>query len=203
MKKTLNRVCICLTAAVLIWCAGIIADRKTLNEDIIRLHVVANSDSTEDQSIKLRVRDAVVDSLKDAMADVSDVEAAKEYILENLPKIQEVANRTLRSCGVEPDAIVTLAKEAFDTRYYDTFQLPAGVYHSLRITIGQGEGKNWWCVVFPGLCIPDTVSGFEDMAVGAGFDSPLTAALEGEDGYEIRFFLLDKLGELENMFFQE
>ena len=86
---------------------------------------------------------------------------------------------------------------------YETFRLPAGVYESLRIVIGTGEGHNWWCVVFPSLCIPATSSGFADIAVGAGFDSSLTAALEGQAGYEIRFYLLDQLGRLENIFFQE
>lgn len=202
MKKMIKRVSICLTIAVLIWCGSVVADRKTLNEELIRLHVVANSDSEEDQAIKLQVRDAVVESLQSAMEDMADIGEARAYLEENLPKIQAVANQVLTSAGVNADAVVTLAKEAFDTRYYDTFTLPAGVYESLRITIGEGEGHNWWCVVFPSLCMPATTSGFEDVAAGAGFDDALTATLEGQEGYEIRFFLLDKLGELENMLFQ-
>ena len=91
--------------------------------------------------------------------------------------------------------MVTLGKEVFDTRYYDTFTLPAGVYEALRITIGEGQGKNWWCVVFPTLCVPATSDGFEDVAAGAGFPDALTSALEGESGYELRFFLLDLLGK--------
>ena len=201
MKKIVKRIGFCMAVSVLIWCFGVISDRKSLNENLIRLHVVANSDSAEDQSIKLQVRDAVVESLQDAMKDMGNVEEAKAYIQENIPKIQEVANRVLTQAGVDADAVVTLAKETFDTRYYDTFKLPAGIYEALRITIGEGEGKNWWCVVFPGLCIPATSSGFADVAAGAGFDECLVSTLEGE--YEIRFFLLDKLGELENILFQE
>ena len=202
MKKIMKRVSICLAVAVLIWAGGLICDRKTLNEELIRLHVVANSDSEEDQAIKMRVRDAVVESLKETMSDIADVEEAKTYIRENLPKIQSVANQVLSSAGVEADAVVTLGKEVFDTRHYDTFSLPAGVYESLRIIIGEGQGHNWWCVVFPSLCIPATSAGFEEVAAGAGFDEDLTAALEEESGYEIRFFLLDKLGELENKLFR-
>ena len=94
---------------------------------------------------------------------------------------------------------MTLQKEVFDTRVYDTFTLPAGVYEALRITIGSGEGKNWWCVVFPTLCVPATSEGFEDVAAGAGFPESLTKSLEGE--YEIRFYLLDLLGKLEGYLF--
>ncbi len=202
MRKMIKRVGLCLSIAVLIWCGSVIADRKTLNEELIRLHVVANSDSEEDQAIKLRVRDAVVESLQSAMAGVGDIEEAKAYIADNLPKIQEIANQVLTKAGVDADAVVTLGKECFDTRYYDTFTLPAGVYESLRITIGEGEGHNWWCVVFPSLCLPATSEGFADVAAGAGFDDALTATLKGESEYEIRFFLLDKLGKLENMLFQ-
>lgn len=201
MKKMINRLGICLSICVLIWLGALITDRQKLNEELIRLHVVANSDSPEDQAIKLQVRDAVTESLREEMAHIGDIGQAKAYIRENLPKIQMLANRVLESAGVEADAVVTLGKETFDTRYYDTFQLPAGVYESLRIIIGEGQGKNWWCVVFPSLCLPATSDGFEAVAAGAGFDDALTAALEGKQGYEIRFFLLDFLGRVENKFF--
>lgn len=203
MKKCVNCFLICLFVAVLIWFVNLFADRQKLNEELIRLHVVANSDSAADQEIKLQVRDAVAESLREAMGDLGDAQAAKTYIRENLPKITAVANRVLENCGVEADAVVSLGKERFHTRIYDTFRLPAGVYESLRITIGEGEGKNWWCVVFPGLCLPETTSGFEAVAAGAGFGEPLLGALTEKEGYEIRFFLLDLLGELENKFFPE
>ena len=202
MKKMKNCLLFCLSICVLIWIVSVVSDRQKLNEELIRLHVVANSDSREDQAVKLQVRDAVVESLQEAMADIADVEEAKAYLQENLPKIQSVANQVLTACGVELDAVVTLAKETFDTRYYDTFKLPAGVYESLRITIGEGEGKNWWCVVFPSLCLPATSQGFEAVAAGAGFEDALLGALEGEQSYEVRFYLLDLLGKLENKFFR-
>ena len=201
MRKLTKRVAFCLMIAVLIFLSGILADRNVLHNSLIRLHVVANSDDPEDQAIKLQVRDAVVRSLQSAMTDIADVEQAKAYLQENLPKIRTVANQALQKAGVEMDAVVTLAEEAFSTRFYDTFTLPAGVYQALRITIGEGEGQNWWCVVFPSLCLPATTDGFEDVAAGAGFEDTLTATLTGKSGYEIRFYLLDKLGELENMFF--
>lgn len=202
MKKLMKRVGICLILVTLVWCGTLIADRQRLNEELIRLHVVANSDSEEDQSIKLQVRDAVTKSLQSDLAKVADVEEAKAYLKANLPKIQAVANETLAKAGFDGEAVVTLCKEAFETRYYDTFTLPAGVYEALRITIGEGEGHNWWCVVFPSLCVPATTSGFADTAAGAGFPETLSGALTGEEEYEVRFFCLDALGKLENLFFR-
>lgn len=203
MKKIIGWIRFFLILWVLMWCADMVLQRQMLNENLIRLHVVANSDSEEDQAIKLQVRDAVMESLRSAMADIDNVTEAKAYVRDHLPEIQRIANEVLIRAGQAGSAVVTLAREQFDTRTYETFRLPAGVYESLRIVIGTGEGHNWWCVVFPSLCIPATSSGFADIAVGAGFDSSLTAALEGQAGYEIRFYLLDQLGRLENIFFQE
>lgn len=200
MKKWLKRMGICLLIALAAWSGTLLADRKKLSEDLIRLHVVANSDSREDQNIKLQVRDAVTESLREALANVKDVDQAKEYLTENLPKIQEIANTALEKAGYDQETVVTLCREAFDTRIYDTFTLPAGVYESLRITIGEGKGHNWWCVVFPTLCVPATMEGFADTAAGAGFPDSLTGALTGEEEYEVRFYLLDALGRVENYF---
>lgn len=202
MRKLARRIGICFLFAAIIWCGTLLSDRERLNQDLIRLHVVANSDSEEDQAIKLMVRDAVTKSLQADLANIADVEEAKAYLQDNLPKIQTAAQEALEAVGCDLDAVVSLCREAFDTRYYDTFTLPAGVYEALRITIGSGEGKNWWCVVFPSLCIPATSDGFEDVAAGAGFPEALNNALTGEEGYEIRFFLLDTLGKLENMLFE-
>lgn len=199
MKKLIKCVFACALLAAFVWCGTIIADRQRLNEELIRLHVVANSDSVEDQELKLLVRDAIITSLRQALADVGDTEQAKEYLQENLPKLQELANRTLDAAGSAQRAVVTLCREGFPTRQYDTFSLPAGIYEALRVTIGDGAGKNWWCVVFPSLCVPQTSQGFSDTAAGAGFPDALSGALTGEEPYQIRFYLLDKLGELEKI----
>lgn len=199
MKKGLKRIGICFLLAAFVWAGTLIADRQKLREELVRLHVVAASDSEEDQSIKLQVRDAVVESLREEMQNLKDAEQAKAYLQENLPKIEALTNRVLREAGCGDVATVSLAVEEFAARVYDTFTLPAGLYDALRITIGEGEGKNWWCVVFPSLCVPATSEGFEETASCAGFPDSLTAALEGKDGYEIRFFLLDALGKIENL----
>ena len=201
MRKLWNRILLCAVLASAVWGFGLMADREVLKEELIRFHVVANSDSREDQEVKLQVRDAVIAGIGAELEKIADAQEAKLYLQKNLPKIQQLANDTLVAAGFEPTAVVSLCREAFDTRVYDTFALPAGVYEALRITIGEGKGHNWWCVTFPGLCLPATSDGFKAEAAGAGFSDTLTETLTGEEGYEVRFFLLDALGTLENMFF--
>lgn len=197
MKKIWKRIVLCACITGCIWAWGLISDRQKLHDEILRLHVVADSDSAEDQAIKLRVRDAVLESISRDLAQVTDLDQARAYIRENLPKIEAAANACLEALGCGDTAVATLQEELFDTRVYDTFSLPAGIYEALKITIGSGEGKNWWCVAFPTLCVPATAEGFEEAAVSAGFSETLTQTLEGE--YEIRFYLLDLLGKLEGI----
>ena len=203
MKKCLKRVLICFLLAAFFWCGALIADRQQLRSELVRLHVVANSDSPCDQEIKLQVRDAVIRCVETDLQNIADIGKAKQYLRENLPKIQTAANEALQLAGCDLDAAVTLCREAFDTRVYDTFKLPSGIYDSLRITIGEGEGRNWWCVVFPSLCLPTTTEGFRDVAAGAGFSEALSNTLAGESEYKVRFYFLDALGKLENMLLGE
>lgn len=200
MRKLMKRVLIVALFVAFFWCGMLLADRAALRNELIRLHVVAASDSEEDQTIKLRVRDAVVESLQQGMADVQDTDQALAYLEENLPKIEALANETLQKLGCTDTASVSLMEEAFPTRDYDTFSLPAGVYEALRIVIGDGEGHNWWCVVFPKLCLTATSAEAQDTAVSAGFSDGLSNTLTGEEGYEFRFFLLECLGKIENFF---
>ena len=199
MGKKAKCLGMCLMLAASVWTWGLIRDRQYLNQELIRLHVVANSDSAQDQSVKLRVRDAIVASLSEGMADIADVQAAKEYLRENLSKIEAIANHTLEAAGVDSRAVVTLCRETFDIRKYDTFTLPAGVYESLRVVIGEGQGKNWWCVAFPSLCMGATSEEFEEAAQTAGMDDTLSETLTG--GFQLRFYLLDALGRAENICF--
>ena len=203
MKKLLKRMILCGLLPVVCWSAFLIADRRQLAQGLIRFHVVANSDSSLDQSVKYQIRDVVLKSLEADLQKITDVEEAKSYLQDQLPKIQSLVDHTLQELGVTCGSHVSLCREKFDIRHYDTFSLPAGVYDSLRIVLGEGQGRNWWCVSFPALCIPATTSGFQDAAAGAGFSEPLVRTLSRDEDYEIRFFFLNQLGKLENIFFQE
>ncbi|MBQ3193375.1 MAG: stage II sporulation protein R [Oscillospiraceae bacterium] len=203
MKRKGKLVGICLLISAVCFLVGLLRDRAVLNTQLIRLHVVANSDADADQLVKLRVRDAVMDSIRQDLAGIADVESAKAYLQENLPKIRKIADLALETAGFSEKTSVTLCRESFDTRHYDTFSLPAGIYESLRIVIGEGAGRNWWCVAFPTLCIPASGAGFREAAQTGGFSEALTDTLQNGTDCEIRFFLLDALGNLERKLFPE
>ncbi|MBQ7329481.1 MAG: stage II sporulation protein R [Oscillospiraceae bacterium] len=198
MKKLIKILACMILLLSTVWMADVWQDKKVLQENLIRLHVVANSDSSEDQDIKLQVKDAVVGYLQPFVKDFANKKQAMEFVADNLSSIQQVANAVLQEQGKEDRAAVYLGSETFDTRHYETFSLPAGVYDSLRIQIGEGNGKNWWCVVFPSLCLPATSDGFQDTAVSAGFSDELGNSLAG--GKNFRFFILDCFGKIERLF---
>ncbi|MBE6933723.1 MAG: stage II sporulation protein R [Ruminococcaceae bacterium] len=200
MKLFLKITCTLLLLVFAFWAGSVVTDQAILQSGVIRLHVVADSDSPEDQSLKLKVRDAVLAKVQSVIEQLPDMETAKNYLREQLPELERIANQTLQAAGNACRAMVTLTKEAFPTRYYDTFRLPAGVYESLRVTIGEGAGRNWWCVVFPGLCSDATTEAFSDTATDAGFSDHLTGALTQEPAYRVRFFFLDCLGWVQNWF---
>ncbi len=181
------------------WSLG--RDHTKLTDDLIRLHVVAASDTQEDQQVKLQVRDAVISFVDEAMTHVMTRQEAENWLRENLPNIQQAANDVLQQLGSAYEAVVTFTREAFPRRDYETFSLPAGVYQSLRITLGEGQGHNWWCVVFPTLCLPAAGEDTESVAAGAGFSDTLTATVTGQQGYRVRFYFLDVLGKIENFLF--
>lgn len=197
MRRHIRRIALVTLAVVFVWAGRLAADSNSLKNELIRLHVVGASDSLEDQEVKLKVRDAVLASLEEGLADVTDVDAAVDYVGRMLPKVASAANRCLAEAGFADTVQVSLTEEAFPTREYDTFSLPAGVYQALRVVIGEGEGRNWWCVVFPQLCGAEE---FVETANVAGMSDELAGTLEGE--YEIRFWLLEKIGEVKNLLFE-
>ena len=202
-KKLLSMLIFVLVLWAGLGCAEVVRDNMAMKENMIRLHVVANSDEDADQAVKLKVRDEINGFLQEGMKNIENAQQARSYLLSKLPELEQLANAVLSAEHFSEQAQVTLTQEAFNTRFYDTFTLPSGVYHSLRIVIGEGEGHNWWCVVFPSLCIPAASEEFEDTAVSAGLSESLAATLSGQDEYEIRFFLLECLGRIENFFFEK
>lgn len=183
-----------MTASV--WLGGVAADARALRQDIVRLHVVANSDSREDQTVKLQVRDAVLATLEEGMQNLTDPQQALAYAQEMIPRLTQRCNEVLRQAGFSETVEITLGPGEFPARQYDTFRLPSGVYQALKVVIGEGEGKNWWCVVFPELCSGATSAEFVETAKLEGMDEALAVSLTGD--YEIRFWILDQLGKLEN-----
>ena len=125
-----------------------------LSDEVVRLHIVANSDSAEDQRVKLLVRDAVLQEAAGWYGDAKTMEEANSALCVHLGAIESAANDVLQKSGSADRATVQMTDQYFPTRDYETFSFPAGKYRTLKITIGEGKGHNWWCVVFPALCLP-------------------------------------------------
>lgn len=134
------------------------------NQQFIRLHVRANSDSENDQSLKLKVRDGILDYTTKLLSGASDKEEAMARVQENLPGLEAAAKEIVDESGFGYPVSVSLKKEYFEYREYDGFYLPADVYDSLIVDVGSGEGHNWWCVIFPAVCLSgSSISAESDM----------------------------------------
>lgn len=192
--------CICALVLLLSACAGIraLGVDAELYDRILRLHVIADSDSDADQAVKLKVRDAVLELLGDEMETSPDLEQARTAAERLMPEAERVARQVLRDSGFSYGATVTLGYEYYPTRDYGGFRLPAGRYLSYRIVLGSGEGHNWWCVLFPALCTAPAERR-EDEFVTAGFTPGQIGVLSGKKSpkYAVRFRILELLGELE------
>ena len=131
MKRHIRRLALAAFVVVCVYAWGIVTDSQALRENLLRLHVVGASDSKEDQDVKLLVRDAVLASLEEGLQNLTDADAAVDYVARMLPKVEDAANRCLQAAGFSDTVAVSLTEEAFPTREYDTFSLPAGVYMTL------------------------------------------------------------------------
>lgn len=175
-----------------VYLAETLMQQKQLAEKTIRLHVVANSDTEEDQAQKLRVRDAVLETVQSLTEQCTDAQSAWQELQAHLPQIAGSAKAVLLAEQSDRTVEVSLTTEKFDTRHYDTFTLPAGEYPALRIKIGEAQGKNWWCVVFPALCTAASTDTLEQCAEVGGYDAAETQWITGgEEEYHLRFKVLE------------
>ena len=175
------------------------AEQAELAARLIRLHVVGASDSPADQARKLAVRDALLPEVAALTAGCADAGAAAAAIQGGLPALAEVAARTL---GTGEAAAASLGWETFPRRDYGNFALPAGTYRALRVTLGAGEGHNWWCVAFPALCLPaaeadEEAAAFGEAAVAAGLtEGEIELMTSDAAAVQFKFRLLDWLAEV-------
>ena len=171
-------------------CAGTWAQGRQsgLSGKLVRLHVIAVSDAEEEQALKLRVRDAVLDYLSPRLIGASDSGQARVILQQELDGIRQAAERAAEGRNVT----VALGRERYPTRSYEGFTLPAGKYESLRITLGEGKGHNWWCIVFPPVCLSASQGDTLEQQLGEE-DFRLVSE---DEGYELRFWVLELWGEL-------
>jgi stage II sporulation protein R len=143
-------------------------------EDIIRFHVIANSDSAKDQALKLTVKDTLVESLKPYLNDTDTITQARTVISDKLTYLQEIAEETIQQNGYLYPVKITLEECYFPLKIYGEYSFPAGTYEALRVQIGTAEGKNWWCVMFPPLCFVDETYSIVDEESGETLKHLLT-----------------------------
>lgn len=162
----------------------------TVREECLRLHVLADSDSEADQAVKLRVRDAILEETKDIFVSCSSADEAVIKATEKKEEIRQTAERVLRENGFNYGAEVFIEEEYFGTRQYENVSLPAGNYTALRVILGEGEGHNWWCVMFPPLCLP-AVTQRNDDSVYDVFGENGGALVTGKSGYKVKFRIVE------------
>ncbi|MBR2621224.1 MAG: stage II sporulation protein R [Clostridia bacterium] len=165
---------------------------------VIRLHVLANSDSEQDQALKMQVRDAVLAVTAPALEECADRAQAKERLTALIPVLTEVAEQTLRHEGCDDSVSILLGEEEYPTRNYESFCFPSGEYLSLRVMIGQAEGQNFWCVLFPPLCMSAATvdrEQAEDEFIAVGLSKNQYAIITETENtkYKLRFKFLETL----------
>lgn len=193
---------IILLLCVFTLCAGVcdilpIHGEEKIYESVVRLHVLANSDSEEDQTLKLKVRDAILSYMSPLVIDSKSREEAMSIISNEMEEIEEIAKDTILSEGYSYNVEVTLTLEEYPTRNYESMSFPSGEYISLRVLIGNAEGQNWWCVLFPPLCLSAaTETGTNEEAfIAVGLNSDQYKIITDSENvkYQLRFKILEAI----------
>ena len=194
MRKLFTVMIPAVAIAVLAAAAPFFDSCAELYDDVLRVHIIANSDSAADQSLKLAVRDRILDEFSAYFDDCADKAEAERITADHLDEIELAAEDEIKQRGFDYPVDAEVSEMYFNTRYYDDFTLPAGRYDALRLRIGEGEGSNWWCVMYPSLC------------VGAACRDKMSEQLtEGEyrvvtsDRFDFRFKIVEYFEELSRL----
>lgn len=197
MSKLIKAIAAALVLAIFISLCGFSNECAQIRQKVLRLHVLANSDSEADQQLKLKVRDTVVETAAGLFDNASDADEALQQAEEKLPAILAAAQQRVYEEGYDYEVQVQLCNMYFTTRQYETVTLPAGMYDAVRITIGEGAGKNWWCVVFPPMCVSAATQHAEISDV---LDETQTQIVSEPQKYEIRFKIVEIFEDIGHQF---
>lgn len=195
--KLIRAIAAALILSLMISICGFSGECNEIRQRVLRLHVLANSDSKEDQELKLKVRDRVVDTAAGLFDTARNEGEALKLAEESLDSIEAAAQQCVYDLGYTYRVKAELVDMYFTTRQYDTVTLPAGVYDALRITIGEGKGKNWWCVVFPPMCVSAATDASELSDV---LDPGQEEIVTKPQKYEIRLKVVEIFEEIANFF---
>lgn len=167
--------------------APFIETSENISDQVFRLHILANSDSAEDQQLKLKVRDEILKKSETVFAFSNSLEETIELCKNNIALFQQIAEQCLKDNGSDYDVKVYVDKEYFNTREYDEITLPSGIYNALKIEIGQGKGHNWWCVMFPAICL----SSVTDDELNKYLSEDEQKLVNSDSKYEVRFKIVE------------
>ncbi len=167
--------------------APFIETSENISDQVFRLHILANSDSAEDQQLKLKVRDEILKKGETVFASSNSLEETIELCKDNIALFQQTAEQCLKDNGSDHDVKVYVDKEYFNTREYDEITLPSGIYNALKIEIGQGKGHNWWCVMFPAICL----SSVTDDELNKYLSEDEQKLVNSDSKYEVRFKIVE------------
>ena len=187
----------------LLWGVTTAREQEELADRVIRIHVIANSDSEEDQRLKLEVRDAVLEMVAEVGEGIGTPEEMCQTLSSHLAELEAVGEEVLRAQGCEDSVSAGLSECWFPTKDYGDFSFPAGEYTALRLVIGEGAGENWWCVAFPPLCVGAATERVEDAVAAGYFTQEQGFLLTGQEGgYILRFKSMELLGTIKGMLLQ-
>ena len=184
-----------LIAAIIFSVVGFGAECGKIRSNVVRLHVLAESDSEADQRVKLLVRDALLESGSELFSGTADVSSAEEILSREKDGLVRTAEKVLRENGFDYKVEIYLVREYFETREYESFTMPAGEYLALKVVLGKGEGHNWWCVMFPPLCLPAACAETEAETV---LGETGLKIIRSNPKYEIRFRIVEIYEQIKN-----
>jgi stage II sporulation protein R len=166
-------------------------DYEHIKETVLRFHILANSDSEADQALKLEVRDAVLAGTAEVFKEADNTERAVAAAEEALPEIERIAKETIKAAGYSYPVHAEVTTMPFDTRVYGDITMPAGEYKAIRVTIGEAKGKNWWCVMFPQLCLPAFTEEQSEDVFNEFLSESEQDILRNPTKYEGKFYILE------------
>ncbi len=197
MKLLIKSACVAFVLSVLFSMLPFEADCREISDEVFRLHILANSDSEEDQALKLRVRDRVLKRGDELFNSAKTKEEAQKLTASHLQELADIAADEIADSGYDYPVRAELTRMYFNTRRYASYTLPAGTYDALRLVIGKGEGHNWWCVMYPSLCV-GVASEQDEKARGALTESQYE--LVTDENTEYRFKLVEIFEKICSLF---
>lgn len=187
MKLLFKSLCCALVISCLLSMTGFCGACEDIQNEVFRLHILANSDSEDDQKLKLYVRDGLLEYTEELFKDCKNKEQSKQTALENTDNIKQKAQMLVYEYGYKYPVDAYVTNMSFNTRVYDDFTLPAGNYDALRIVIGEGEGYNWWCVIYPALCVPSA----EGDELNSVLNEDEQDIINESEHYEVKFKIVE------------